>query len=87
VRPIVARAPKGASAEYERNCEKTTTHMCLRFRRPNGLPFNGKPAADPASRFYTMSLRRDWQVQRHVRRCFHVRFSTLATEPDRRCRC
>ena len=30
----------------------------------NALPFSCKPAAEPAPRFYTMSLRRDCQLQR-----------------------
>jgi hypothetical protein len=33
----------------------------------NALPFSCKPAAEPASRFYTMSRRRDCQLQRLVR--------------------
>jgi len=33
----------------------------------NALPFSYKPAAEPAPRFYTMSLRRDCQLQRLVR--------------------
>jgi hypothetical protein len=36
-------------------------------RLSNGLPFSCKPAAEPAPRFYTMSLRRDCQLQRLVR--------------------
>jgi hypothetical protein len=30
----------------------------------NALPFSCKPAAEPATRFYTISLRRDCQLQR-----------------------
>jgi hypothetical protein len=37
-------------------------------RAANALPFSCKPAAESAPRFHTMSLRRDCQLQRLVRR-------------------
>ena len=47
----------------------------FQFRTPlrvpgpsNALPFSCNPAAESAPRFYTMSLRRDCQLQRLVRR-------------------
>src|SRR5664279_83891 len=36
-----------------------------RWRLANALPFSCKPAAEPAPRYYTTSLRRDCQLQRH----------------------
>jgi hypothetical protein len=43
-----------------------------RSRPANALPFSGVGAAKPASRFYTMSLRRPHPLQRLVRRPFTI---------------
>jgi hypothetical protein len=43
----------------ERDITCAMTESSSGLRPPNALPFSCKPAAEPASRFYTMSLRRD----------------------------